>query len=156
MEAELSAERANEAADLLAGMFQSASPDYADGREVTTREALDEGVVRVGRLESPSLRAYLNRVLAETYIHIGDPRIADSLLQASLGLVGRDATSEEASRIRRLLMSTRDAMADYEGVSRSRSASTATTATTRTRRSPPCGGCPAPSPTSATTARPSR
>ena len=116
VEAELSAERANEAADLLAGMFQTASPDYDEGREMTTREALDEGVVRVGSLESPSLRAYLNRVLAETYIHIGDPRIADSLLQASLDLVGRDATSEEASRLRRLLMSTRDAMADYEGV----------------------------------------
>ena len=115
-EAEASEARATEAADLLAGMFQTASPDYDDGREMTTREALAEGVQRVGRVESPRLQAYLLRVLAETYIQIGDPQTADSLLQVSLDLIGRDVSSEEASRVRALLMPTRDALADPEGV----------------------------------------
>ncbi|OZC02067.1 protein kinase domain-containing protein [Rubricoccus marinus] len=115
-EAERSAQRATEAANLLAGMFQTASPDYAEGREFTTREALAEGVARVGRVEAPALRAYLNRVLAETYIQIGEPQTADSLLTVSLGLLGSDATGEEASGVRRRLASTRDAMADFESV----------------------------------------
>ena len=115
-EAEVSARRATEAADLLAGMFQTADPDYDDGRVMTVAEAVREGVGRVRQLESDPLRAYLLLVLGETYIQLGEPWPADSLLQEALAIHGEDAVGEEPTRVRKRLMSTRDAMSDPERV----------------------------------------
>jgi serine/threonine-protein kinase len=111
-EAEAAATRATEAADLLAGLFRMSNPDYDDGRAVTLLEAVEEGVRQAGAVESDPLRAYLLRVLGETYIDLGEPAIADSLLQAALALYGEDAVSGEATKIRLSLALTRNALAD--------------------------------------------
>ena len=115
-EAEAAATRATEAAGLLAGLFQTANPDYADGRAVTVAEAVAEGVGRVRAVEDDSLRAYLLRVLGETYIQLGEPVIADSLLQEALMVHGADAVGAEPSRVRGRLLATRDALSDPAGV----------------------------------------
>ncbi|MEP0547096.1 MAG: serine/threonine-protein kinase [Rhodothermales bacterium] len=113
-EAEASAARADAAAQLLGGFFAAADPEPLRGRPLTAREALDQGVARVGEVESDVLRAYLLRILGETYVQIGDPVLADSLLQASLGLQGERATGEEVTHTRLLLAATRDALDDPE------------------------------------------
>ena len=114
--AEAQTRRAEEAADLLSGLFQMSDPDYDDGRVFTVREAVAEGVRRTRAVESGPLRAYLLRVLGETYINLGEPAIADSLLQAALAIQGEDAVSVEATRVRLALAATRDAFADPERV----------------------------------------
>jgi tetratricopeptide (TPR) repeat protein len=48
------------------------------------------------------------------YIHLGEPSIADSLLQAALFIYGENAVSAEATQIRLNLALTRDALADPE------------------------------------------
>ena len=111
-ETERAAARATEAAEVLAGMFQTANPDYADGRAVTVAEAVEEGVDRVRAIESAPLRAFLLRALGETYVSLGEPARADSLFRDALALHGEDATGDEVSRVRRQLVSTRDALAD--------------------------------------------
>ena len=113
-EAEASAVRATEASDLLAGLFRMSDPDYGDGHAVTVREAVEEGVRLTRSIESAPLRAYLLRVLGRTYIDLGEPAMADSLLQAALAVHGEDALSGEATRIRLDLALTRDALGDPE------------------------------------------
>ena len=115
-EAEVAVTRATEASSLLAGLFQMADPDYDPGRAVTVIEAVEEGVRRVGAVESEPLRAYLLFLLGDTYIHLGEPVTADSLLQASLALYGADARGEDVTSVRRRLLLTRDALADPDGV----------------------------------------
>ena len=115
-QAEAAAIQATEASDLLAGLFSMSDPDYDPGHEVTVEEAVEEGVRRAKEVASAPLRAYLFRVLGETYIQLGEPAIADSLLQAALVFYGEDAVSGEASKIRRSLALTRNALADPERV----------------------------------------
>lgn len=115
-DAEVAQERAEEAADMLAGFMSTADPIPTDGRPVTVREALDEGVKRLSEVDSPQLRAYLLRVVGDTYIKIGDPTRADSLLAQALAIHGKDAVSGEATRVRSLYAATRNALGDYETV----------------------------------------
>ncbi|HLA64533.1 MAG TPA: serine/threonine-protein kinase [Rhodothermales bacterium] len=116
VESEASARRATEAATLLAGLFQTANPLRDGNREATVLQAVEEGVRQVRLVESDSLRAYLLRILGETYIGLGEPTVADSLLQEALAIHGTDAHGDEPSRVRQALISTRDALSDYEGV----------------------------------------
>ncbi len=115
-ESEVQARRATEAADLLAGILRTADPDYDEGRTVTVAEAVEQGVARVRRVQSDPLRAYLLRVLGETYVRLGEPVTADSLLWEALSIHEEDATNEEATLIRRQLLATQDALSNPERV----------------------------------------
>ncbi|WP_420454108.1 protein kinase domain-containing protein [Rubrivirga sp.] len=104
--------RAEEAADLLAGLFAAADPEPTAGRPVSVREALDQGLGRIQEIESDELRAYLLGVVGRTYIQMGDPYRADSLLREALDAYGVTATSAAASDVRIGFASTRLALGD--------------------------------------------
>ncbi len=112
-EAETAVARATEAADLLAGLFQNANPT-SDGKPVTVRDALDEGLARIAAVESDSLRAYLFGVLGVTYIKLSELQRADSLLALSLALYGDNASGARISELRISYAATRDGFADHE------------------------------------------
>lgn len=79
---------------------------------MTVAEAVEDGVARVRAIRSDPLRAYMLRILGQSYIQLGEPAIADSLLQEALAIHGEAASSEEASLVRMHLLSTRDALSD--------------------------------------------
>ena len=112
---ETQAQRATEAAELLAGILHTSNPDYAPGRQVTVVEAIADGVERVRAVESDSLRAYLLRVFGEVYIDQGEPALADPLLREAVAIHGA-AGGPEASLARQRLILTRDALSDPDGV----------------------------------------
>ena len=110
--AEAEAARADEAATLLAELFQAADP--SDGEVVTVRQVLDAGTARTAELRSDTLRAYLDGVLGRTYALIGEVATADSLLAAALAADRRaDALSpRQRARIQIDYGSTRAALDD--------------------------------------------
>lgn len=114
-ETEAARMHATEAANLLAELFQSASPT-PDGQPVTVREVLERGMERINAIESDSLRAYLLGVTGVTYINLSFPARADSMLAASLALYGDEASGATVSGFRLSYAATRDAFGDYETV----------------------------------------
>jgi serine/threonine-protein kinase len=91
-EATASADRANEAAQLLGDLFRSAEPGATASGDMTVREALDRGQDRIAAIEPASLRGYLLSVLGSAYLEIGDFERSDSLLTAAVTLLdGSDA-----------------------------------------------------------------
>ena len=113
-QARAAAARADEAARLLAGLFQAADPSDGDGEVVTARQALDAGVRRVAALDSDTLRGTLNGVLGRTYIFIGEVTTADSLLAEALASDRRTRalSPRDRARVRLDYASTRDALDD--------------------------------------------
>ena len=85
--AELSAEQATTAAQVLLGVFEGANPELLDGRELTARQVLDRALEQVRALESAPLRGYLFTMLGDTYSNLGERALADSLLTAGIGLL---------------------------------------------------------------------
>jgi len=112
-EAEAASQRATEAAALLAGVFQNATPS-GGGRLLTVREALDIGVGQFRAVRSDDLRAYLLGVSGVTYAYLSEPGRADSLLAESLALYGEGASDSTVSKLRLMYAATRDAFADHE------------------------------------------
>jgi serine/threonine-protein kinase len=112
-EAEVASQRAHEAATLLAGVFQNATPS-GGGRLLTVREALDAGLGQFRAVHSDDLRAYLLGVAGVTYAYLSEPDRADSLLAESLALYGESASDTTVSKLRLMYAATRDAFADHE------------------------------------------
>jgi serine/threonine-protein kinase len=68
------ANRARQARDLLAELFSGADPRRAEGREVTVREVLDQGLERIAasRDVDPEVQAELLRTIGETHFQLGN------------------------------------------------------------------------------------
>ena len=91
--AERSADQATAAAATLASVFDGANPEITDGKQLSAREALDRGLSGVAKVEDPSLRGYLMIVLGETYNHLGETSLADSLFTNGIALVDTTSTA---------------------------------------------------------------
>ncbi|WP_412062631.1 protein kinase domain-containing protein [Rubrivirga sp. IMCC45206] len=106
---------ADEAADLLAGVFADADPYVTDGREVTLREALDAAVGRVRTLASDELRGDLLCVFAHVHAQWGDYHGADTLYaEAVRALSGSGATPLALAKARYGLGRARGATGRYD------------------------------------------
>jgi serine/threonine-protein kinase len=100
--AEREALRARQARDFLVGVFQGADPDVSEGREITARELLDAGALRVQQqlAGDPALQAEMLLVMADVFHSLGldsegEP-LADRALELRRELFGNEhpATAE--------------------------------------------------------------
>ena len=82
------ARRASAVKDLLLGVFEVSDPSQAQGREITARELLDRGAVRIdgGLRDEPDLRLEMLGVLSDIYDHLGLGDRARPLVDRSLDL----------------------------------------------------------------------
>ena len=94
------AARADAARDFMLSLFEGVTPDEARGRQVSARELLDRGTLRLATTlrEQPQLHAELAGQLAAAYRQLGDfGRATELAIQA------RDAAPDDAQRARALL-----------------------------------------------------
>ncbi|MEQ9562909.1 MAG: serine/threonine-protein kinase, partial [Woeseiaceae bacterium] len=78
--------KANEVVDFVTGLFAVADPSESRGEEITARELLDEGALRIGYelVDRPGIQSTMQRVLGEVYYSLGAYERARELLEASL------------------------------------------------------------------------
>lgn len=100
--ARLSAQRAEQTADFMTGLFSAADPNLAQGKEITARELLEQGRERVDieLADQPQLRSSMLKVIGFSYGQLGLMESARELLTVALD-VHRDefgnGTEEEVS-----------------------------------------------------------
>ena len=95
--ARIAAQKAERVAEFVTGLFTVSDPNASAGRDISVREALDSGAVRL-RTElsaEPEVRADLMRVVGNVYAAIGDADKALELLRESLA--GATAAAGEDS-----------------------------------------------------------
>ena len=75
-------------AQLLASIFQAASPDQARGHEITARELLDQGAARVERelAGEPEMQATMFDNIGESYLRLGAYDRGQGILQRAYDL----------------------------------------------------------------------
>lgn len=84
----LEAEKAERVQAFLISIFDVADPGKTDGQQVTAREILEQGVVRIEEelTEQPALKAELLDAMGEVYIMLSDYAQARALYTQSLNL----------------------------------------------------------------------
>ena len=84
--AELEAAKANQVADFMVGLFESANPDRAEGRQLPVIEVLDLGArrVEVELAQHPALQAALLAAIGRSYSALGRAQDARPLLEQAL------------------------------------------------------------------------
>ena len=78
--------KANEVVDFVTGLFEVSNPSESRGEEITVRELLDEGAVRI-RYElagQPDVQTSMQRVLGEVYYSLGAHERSAALLEETL------------------------------------------------------------------------
>lgn len=72
--------------DFLVGLFKEVQPAYAQGQNISAKEMLDRGAKRMEAAppEDPTTRLVLNNSLAETYVQLGEFRVASELSDRSV------------------------------------------------------------------------
>ena len=71
--ANVAAQQAEEVSEFLASMFESASPNIAQGRDVTAVELLEQGSQKIDELaEQHLLQAKLHEVIGASYLQLGE------------------------------------------------------------------------------------
>ena len=80
--------KAEAVSELLIGMFDSADPAQARGKEVTVREVMDRAAAELEDKLSgqPALLAEMDHIIGGVYAQLGEYEPADSLLRRSLEL----------------------------------------------------------------------
>lgn len=118
--------------EYMRGMLSGANPVFAQGREVSVRELIDQAEERLQRdlAEAPAARARIRATLAETYKALGDlPRALEyfraaqadfasagnSGLEPRLAAVGVARTLLESGRVREARSRLEDLLADTGG-----------------------------------------
>lgn len=78
-------------AQLLASIFQAATPDQARGHEITARELLDQGATRVERelAGEPEMQAAMLDNIGDSYLRLGAYDRGQEILQRSYDLRNR-------------------------------------------------------------------
>ncbi|MEM9597293.1 MAG: serine/threonine-protein kinase, partial [Acidobacteriota bacterium] len=82
-------DEAQELSRFLTDLFQQSDPKRALGDELTARELLDQGRVRLESsdlADQPLTRARLSRTVGDIYANLGDYAAAETLLQSALDL----------------------------------------------------------------------
>ena len=84
----LAAQQAGQVSDFLIDLFTASDPNRAQGREITARELLDRGSLRLdsAAIGDPELRSRLGGVIGKVYFEIGRFAAADSTLSRALAL----------------------------------------------------------------------
>ena len=85
---EVQATRSEAISGFLRDMLSSVDPEKAQGREVTVREALEEGAERVGQsfADQPAVRAAVRDTIGKTYESLGWYEEAESLYRRALAI----------------------------------------------------------------------
>ena len=78
--------KASEVVDFVTGLFEVSDPSEARGEEITARELLDEGAVRIRNelADNPEVQLTMQRVLGEVYYSLGAHERAGALLEDAL------------------------------------------------------------------------
>jgi serine/threonine-protein kinase len=78
--------KANQVVGFVTGLFEVSDPSESRGEEITARELLDEGALRIGYelVDRPGIQSTMQRVLGEVYYSLGAYERARELLDASL------------------------------------------------------------------------
>jgi eukaryotic-like serine/threonine-protein kinase len=85
--ARVEAERANEVAAFLTGVFRQADPDVAPGTPPSARDLLDRGADQIASLEAaPEVRAGMLQAIGVAYHSLGEPGPARPLLEEAVAL----------------------------------------------------------------------
>ena len=84
-EAQLQAEKAEEAVRFMTDLFESNDPFQENGETVTARELLERGEERIGELrDRPAIQAELLGAMGSAHRGLGNYGVADSLLREAL------------------------------------------------------------------------
>ena len=115
-EAEAAALRAEQATDLLAGVFDAADPAVTGLRAPTVRDVLASRLDRVGAVADPALRGHLLGVLGRTYLFASDLPRADSVLAASIAALAAapDAPLDDVAAALEARARVRAELGDYD------------------------------------------
>ena len=86
--ARLEAEKAAQVSEFLVELFSVADPDESRGEEITARELLDRGALRINEelSEQPAVRSTMLNVIGRVYTGLGSYAAADSLLREALAI----------------------------------------------------------------------
>ena len=86
--AQTEARHAEETSDFLLELFRVVNPDRAHGEDITARQLLDNGRLRIGQAleEQPSARARFMTTMGEIYMELGLLNEASNLLKDALAL----------------------------------------------------------------------
>lgn len=89
--AQIEARRAEEVAEFLSDLFELATPEESRGADITARELLDRGAVRIGAelADQPSVQASLMFVIGTAYTRLGFYEEATETFERALAI--RDA-----------------------------------------------------------------
>jgi serine/threonine-protein kinase len=88
-EAKLQATTAEQVSEFLVSVFDVSNPRLnTTKRDISAREVLDEGAVRIERelVDAPKVKAHLLDVLAKAYRHLGDPKASVALFRQAIDL----------------------------------------------------------------------
>ena len=86
--AQTEARHAEETSDFLLELFRVVDPDRAQGEDITARQLLDDGRLRIGQAlkEQPAARARFMATMGEIYMELGLLDEASNLLKDALAL----------------------------------------------------------------------
>ncbi len=79
-------QKASEVVDFVTGLFEVSNPSESRGEEITVRQMLDEGAVRIRTelAERPGVQLTMQRVLGEVYYSLGAHEASVDLLEDAL------------------------------------------------------------------------
>ncbi len=120
--AQLEADKSRHVASFMAELFQTSDPAISRGRDVTVRELLDSGAVRVSRelSEQPEVQAQMMNAIGRAYFGLGLYEQAKPMLQESLNLRQRTQNIDDmaVAEGHYCLASVLHEEGDYEGAER--------------------------------------
>lgn len=104
VQAQLEADKANEVATFMRGLFASANPQVTAGVTLSAREVLDSGLERLhDRLDAqPEVKAELLHSMGYAYRELGSLEVAEEVLQESLKLRAATKGTENADYLETL------------------------------------------------------
>jgi serine/threonine-protein kinase len=85
--AQIATVQAEQVGEFLGDLFASASPERADGAEITAGDLLAEGAAKINQLDDqPAAQARLLEIMGNSYLYIGDYDEGGELLRRALEL----------------------------------------------------------------------
>jgi serine/threonine-protein kinase len=77
--------KANEVVGFVTGLFEVSDPSESRGEEITVRDLLDEGALRIGSelVDRPGIKSTMQRVLGEVYYSLGAYERAREFLETA-------------------------------------------------------------------------
>jgi serine/threonine-protein kinase len=102
--AQAEARRAQQVQVFVAGLFEASDPQESRGDEITARELLERGVVRIGEelAGQPESQAELSSVIGGVYLGLGQFERAETLFRSGAEL-SRTGQAADPARLSRLL-----------------------------------------------------